>query len=128
MDAFYPIPQAEQKSREDQRVDWITTEDRKRLYFAIFLTAIFLTVGFSAYHYIEGWDWITSLYFMSATMTTVGYGDVTPKTQLGRLMTVFFMWTGISIGFYLLYTFSKFRELEIDARLRRFIKLAKHKK
>ena len=109
------------KSVPGQRAEWIANENRQRLYFAVFLAAIILTIGFIAYHYIEGWDWVTSLYFMSSTMTTVGYGDVTPKTTAGKLMTVFFMWVGISIGFYLLYSFSKVREIEIDNRVRKFL-------
>ncbi|MFA5077338.1 MAG: potassium channel family protein [Candidatus Micrarchaeia archaeon] len=109
------------KGVSPDRADFFARENRKRLYFAISLATIFLTLGFVAYHYVEGWDWLTSLYFMSATMTTVGYGDVVPKTTLGRLMTVFFMWVGISIGFYTLYSISKFREVEIDARMKKLI-------
>ncbi|MDD5336922.1 MAG: potassium channel family protein [Candidatus ainarchaeum sp.] len=114
-------PRDSDAKKPNGRAEWVAKENRKRLYFAVSLVAIFLTIGFVAYHYVEGWDWLTSLYFMSATMTTVGYGDVTPKTSLGKLMTVFFMWVGISIGFYMLYSISKFREMEIDSRVRKLI-------
>jgi voltage-gated potassium channel Kch len=107
-------------------LEHIRNDNRRRLYFAALLALIFFVVGAIAYHYIEGWDWITSLYFISATMTTVGYGDVTPKTTVGRLITVFYMWVGISIGFYLIYSFSKFRELELDALLKRAMGIKTH--
>ena len=32
-------------------------------------------------------DWHTALYFTLITTTTVGYGDISPKTDIGRLST-----------------------------------------
>ena len=30
-----------------------------------------------------------SLYFVVVTLTTVGYGDITPETELGRVLVMF---------------------------------------
>ncbi|MBU0586729.1 potassium channel family protein [Candidatus Micrarchaeota archaeon] len=90
---------------------------RKKLYFAILLVVIFFSIGVYTYEIVEGWDMLTSIYFISATMTTVGYGDVVPHTELGRMATIIFMWLGISVGFYLIYTITEFREKEVDHRL-----------
>jgi voltage-gated potassium channel len=38
---------------------------------------------------------LDSVYFSIATMTTVGFGDVVPVSQLGRLLTVLMILTGI---------------------------------
>lgn len=109
-------------SREEiEKVIVELSETRKKLYFAVFLVLVVFSVGAFAYHAVEGWDWLTSVYFMSATMTTVGYGDVTPRTELGRMLTIVFIWVGISIGFYLIYTISEFREKEVDERLIKFM-------
>jgi voltage-gated potassium channel len=97
------------------------SETRKKLYFAIFLVVIAFVLGAYAYERVEGWDLVTALYFMSSTMTTVGYGDVTPTTQLGRILTIFFMWIGVSLGLYLLYTISEFREKEVDEHLKKLM-------
>jgi multisubunit Na+/H+ antiporter MnhB subunit len=59
---------------------------------------ILVVVGTICYHYMEGWTWITSLYFVVATLTTVGYGDVHPTNDLVRLFTVFYILIGVSIA------------------------------
>jgi voltage-gated potassium channel len=40
---------------------------------------------------------IDAFWWVSATVTTVGYGDVVPVTELGRLMGIALMFVGISI-------------------------------
>nr|WP_280924438.1 potassium channel family protein [Nitrosopumilus ureiphilus] len=40
---------------------------------------------------------IDAFWWASATVTTVGYGDVVPVTELGRLMGIVLMFVGISI-------------------------------
>ncbi|KAI2507751.1 ion channel [Fragilaria crotonensis] len=49
----------------------------------------------------EKWSVIDSLYFATITFTSVGYGDITPDTEQGRLFTFFFGLYGIFIlGFF----------------------------
>ena len=56
------------------------------------LAAILLgTVGF---HFIEGWPLAGSLYVTVQTLTTVGYGDQTPRSGMGRLFAVAVMLIG----------------------------------
>ncbi len=38
---------------------------------------------------------LDSVYFAIVTTTTVGFGDVTPSSQLGRLLTVLMIFTGV---------------------------------
>lgn len=49
-------------------------------------------------------DVITAAYFVTTTMTTTGYGDITPTTHLGQFATMFLevlgvAFTGISVAF-----------------------------
>ena len=36
----------------------------------------------------EGWPWYDCLYFSIVTLTTVGYGDLTPTSAQGKALTV----------------------------------------
>jgi len=90
---------------------------KKNLYFAIFLMIILYIIGIAVYHNIEGWTYLEALYFLTATFTTVGYGDITPKTELGRLLTVFIIWIGVSIGFFLIFNIAAYRETTFDRHI-----------
>jgi voltage-gated potassium channel len=52
---------------------------------------LFGTVGF---HLIEGWSIADSLYVTVQTLTTVGYGDQTPRNGAGRAFAVLIMLIG----------------------------------
>ena len=82
--------------------------ERHFLYAVAWLLFIVI-VSVNVYHNLEGCDWVKSIYFTSATMTTVGYGDVVPQTDLGRMYTIALMWIGVSTGFYVLTTLGPFR-------------------
>ena len=50
-----------------------------------------------SYHYLEGWDFVDSLYFSVITLTTVGYGDFSPQTTGGKLFTIFYIFIGLGM-------------------------------
>ena len=49
------------------------------------------------YHYLEGWTWFDSLYFSVITLSTVGYGDISPQTTGGKTFTMVYVIVGIGI-------------------------------
>ena len=68
------------------------------------LTGVFsilvLAFGTVFYHVTEHFTWLDSLYFCTITLTTIGYGDITPKTSLGKAFTILYVIIGIGIIAY----------------------------
>ncbi len=75
----------------------------------IFATIIILMSGSVVYHYIEDWSWIDSIYFSVITLTTVGYGDLAPQTDTGKIFTIFYVLTGVGLMFSFINTYYQHR-------------------
>jgi hypothetical protein len=82
-------------------------ESRPALAYAMFT----LLIGMIAYHWIEGWSYLDALYFSVISLATVGYGDFTPTTSLGRVFTIFYVINGIAI---LLSLFDRIRVVRMS--------------
>jgi len=63
----------------------------------LLLVIFILTLGTFFYHNVEGWTWLDSLYFTVVTLTTVGYGDFSPETDLGKAFTMVYIFVGLGI-------------------------------
>lgn len=62
----------------------------------VFVVIILLS-GTIFYYQIEKWSLLDSLYFSTTTLTTVGYGDFAPKTDLGKAFTIIYLFVGIGV-------------------------------
>jgi voltage-gated potassium channel len=62
--------------------------------FALIALSAAILVGTLGFHFIEGWSFQNSLYVTVQTLTTVGYGDLTPQEGAGRACAVLVMLTG----------------------------------
>jgi len=76
--------------------------NNRRIPFA--LAAVVLAIAFGAvgFYLIEGWSILDSLYVAAQTVTTVGYGDLTPATRNGRIFSIVFMLAGVGVVLYAL--------------------------
>ncbi len=72
----------------------------RRMTYVLVVILIALFGGATFYYYIEKWSYIDALYFSAATMTTVGYGDITPKTFPGKIFTIIYVFAGVGIALY----------------------------
>lgn len=81
----------------------LTYSSRKIIVFFLFVLILVISIGTLMYM-IEGqrpgtaFDNIpNSIYWAIVTMTTVGYGDITPETPLGRFLSAVVMLIGYTI-------------------------------
>ena len=79
----------------------LRSSSRKIYIFLMFITIIVVVLG-ALMHIIEGGkngfhNIPVSIYWAVVTITTVGYGDISPATPLGKLLSVVLMLCGYSI-------------------------------
>ena len=75
---------------------------RARVRIVLLAVLAAIVVGTVAFHLLEGWSILDSLYVTVQTVTTVGFGDVTPRTTLGRVFATVFMMVGVGVVLYAL--------------------------
>lgn len=75
------------------RLAWTDPEFRA----LAFLTLVMLLTGTVFYRQMEGWSLIDSLYFSVTTLTTVGFGDLTPSSAVGKVFTILYVFVGLGI-------------------------------
>ena len=96
----------------------------RRLFYVFMLIVFMLSLGTLFYHHVEGWRYLDAAYFSSYTITTVGYGEFVPKTDLGKLFTIFYMCSGVSLALYgLSLMASHFVEVREEFWLEKLIKI-----
>ena len=72
--------------------------------------------------YFEGWDFFTALYVSIITISTVGYGDITPITFEGKVLTLVYIICGAGA---MAYTFASIAGFFIEGQFKKIIRLKK---
>lgn len=92
------------RSQEDKRTKnlffFVTLMDflKDKNYRSLLITTlIYIASGSLVYHYVEGWSYLDCLYFSVVTLTTVGFGDITPQTDAGKAFTIFYIMVGVGV-------------------------------
>ena len=78
--------------------------------------AFFILFTAALYHWLEGWSWLDSFYFVVVTLTTIGYGDFSPTTPLTKLITIFYGLNGVIILLMLFDVVRRVRRWELGGR------------
>jgi voltage-gated potassium channel len=86
----------------------------RNLIFAGIMLFLVLTIGTAGFMILEKWDFLDSLYMTIITLTTVGFGEVHPLNDQGRILAMTIIVSGIGVGGYLLGTLS---QIMIEGRL-----------
>src|SRR5258708_39001118 len=71
-----------------------STRIRFRIRYALLALLAAILFGTIGFHFIERWSLADSFYVTVQTLTTVGYGDQTPRSGAGRMFAVVVMLIG----------------------------------
>lgn len=70
---------------------------RSKIYLALVLIVVVLSIGVVGYRYISDYSWIDALYMTIITVTTVGFSEVRPMGPEGKIFTVLLIVTSVFI-------------------------------
>lgn len=97
--------------------------DRTANLVVVVLLAVFLVaMGTAGYMLIEDWTMLDSVYMTVITLSTIGYGEVNPVSQTGRVFTLVLIVMGV--GFFL-YVIGNVVQFLVEGRIRHI--LGRHK-
>ena len=95
----------------------------------VVLVVSLLIAGTVFYTLVEGWSVVDAIYFSSMSLATVGFGDVVPTTDVGKIFTVVYVLAGIGILVSFFTALTK-KTLEMQAeriRLRQAAREQRHR-
>lgn len=69
-----------------------------KVYVALVTLGTWIALGTFVFYRLEDWTRIEAFYFAVVTITTVGYGDFAPTTDVSRLFAAIYILVGVSIG------------------------------
>lgn len=100
-------------------------EGNRKVFIALILLIVIITIGIFGYILIEDFGFVDSLYMTIITLTTVGFGEVHPLSQEGKVFTAVLSF--ISLGFFA-YSISLITTHFVEGKLSVFLNVNKIKR
>ena len=91
----------------------------RRIYIALVLMGMAISVGVAGFMIIEGYTFLDALYMTIITVSTVGYGEVHPLSDRGKIFDIFLIVTNLGLFTYIITTFTSFF---LDGQFREHLK------
>lgn len=98
---------------EEMKNPWLRTTLR-HICVLVGLMFLLVSVGVSGYMWIEGYSYLESLYMTIITLSTVGFGEVRPLDDSGRVFTIVLILMG---AVFVAYNLAYFSQLFLDGNL-----------
>ncbi|MDD4951226.1 MAG: NAD-binding protein [Desulfovibrionaceae bacterium] len=89
-----------------------------QLLIGILALLVVFVLGLTLFMVHEGWSFKESFYMVVITLSTVGFQEVRPLTENGRVMTAFLILSGVGSFFFIVGTFS---QILVEGRLQIFL-------
>ncbi len=94
----------------------------KQVIYGLFLLTFIILSGTILYEIVEGYSFIDALYMTIITISTTGFREVKPLTDIGRLLTIFLILSGILT---IAYTGGRAAQLIIETQIFRRRRMSK---
>jgi voltage-gated potassium channel len=73
---------------------------KSKIYTALLLLIVIISIGVLGYRFISGFSWINALYMTVITVTTVGFAEVSPLDTESKIFTILLILTSVVIVGY----------------------------
>ncbi len=105
-------------------VDILMTIERapRKLFHIVGLLLLITTFGSMGYHLIEKWSFMDALYMTIITLATVGYAEIHPLSQAGRVFTMFLIMGGMG---FLLYSITEATAFLVEGEMSGYLRRKK---
>ena len=79
-----------------------------RLKYGAALLFFVFTFGTLGFHFIEGWSYLDAFFMTLITITTIGYQEIHPLTETGKVFDIFVIFLGVGSAAYVFASFTRF--------------------
>ncbi|KAJ3141406.1 Potassium channel [Physocladia obscura] len=96
--SYIGYSELERNSRQHQAYVYTMNSlspDQRQLTILSIFSFTFIVIGGSIYSFLEDWDLNESMYFAVVVSTSIGFGDLSPQTILGKLLLFIFAPIGL---------------------------------
>ncbi len=88
-----------------------------RVTYSLAVIFVLLLIGAVAFRTLEKLSWLDSFYLATVTLTTIGYGDITPTHDATKIFVIFYALGGVATVLFLMTNVARYY---IEARERQF--------
>jgi len=77
--------------------DSVASHTRREIFVILLIFIIIYVIGVLFYRFVEDLRWVDAIYFTTVTLTTLGYGEITPQTDIAKLFTSVYAFLGVGL-------------------------------